>query len=81
MLRSVNKIGLTRDLTRIFLAKTKCIIVHFESIIMDFIISMKLHENGLFPFYFYFAPRAKFCKNFCIYQVSDAETLQSECTA
>ena len=25
--------------------------------------------------------RAKFCKNFSIYQVSDAETLQSECTA
>ena len=34
-----------------------------------------------FPFYFCFAHRAKFCKNFSIHQVSDAETLQSECTA
>ena len=34
-----------------------------------------------FPLYFCFARRAKFSKNFCIYQVRDAETLQSECTA
>ena len=34
-----------------------------------------------FPLYFCLARRAKFCKNFSIYQVTDAEILQSECTA
>ena len=29
----------------------------------------------LFPLYFSFARRAKFCKKFCLYQVSEAETL------
>ena len=29
----------------------------------------------LFPLYFGFARRAKFCKKFCLYQVSEAETL------
>ena len=33
------------------------------------------------PLYFCFARRTKFCKNFSIYQVSDAETLPSECKA
>ena len=32
MLRSDNKIGLKIDLNLLFLAKTKCIITHFESI-------------------------------------------------
>ena len=36
------KIGLKMDYS-FFLAKTKCIIVHLESIIMDFIISRKSH--------------------------------------
>ena len=81
MLHSDNKIGLKMVLNQIFLAKTKCIIIHFESIIMDFIISRKSHDIEFFPLYFCFARRAKFCKNFNFYQVSYAETLQSECTA
>ena len=43
-LSSDNKIGLKTDLNPFFfLAKTKCIIFHYESIIMDFIISRKSH--------------------------------------
>ena len=30
---------------------------------------------------FFLSRRAKFCKSFCMYQMSNAETLQSECTA
>ena len=33
-----------------------------------------------FPLHFSFARRAKLCKNFFIYQVSYAETLQNDCT-
>ena len=33
-------------------------------------------------FRFVFVPRrAKFCKNFCIYQMTNAKSLQSDCTA
>ena len=56
MLRSDNKIGLKMDLNPFFLAKTKGFIIHFESIIMDFIISRKSHQNGFF-FHFIFVSR------------------------
>ena len=38
---SDNKIGLEIDLNPFFLAKTKCILIHLESIMMDFIKSRK----------------------------------------
>ena len=47
------------DLNPFFLAKTKCIIINFESIIMDFIISMKSHYNGFF-FHFIFVSRSNY---------------------
>ena len=81
MLLSDIKIRLKIDLNPFFLAKTNSIIIHFESIIEDFIIGRKSHLNGFFSTLFFFALRAKFCKNFSIYQVGDAENLQSECTA
>ena len=81
MLRLDNKIGLKIDLYPFFLAKTKCLLIHLESIIMDFITRENHIKMVFFPLYFCFGRRAKFCKNFYIYQVSDAETLQSECTS
>ena len=64
MLRADNKIGLKMDLNPFLLVKTKWIIIHFESIIMDFIISRKSHQNRFFPLYFCFARRAKFFQEF-----------------
>ena len=64
------------NLIPFFLAKTKCIIIPLESIIMDFIISKKSHYFGFFPTLFRTS-----CKilhdfiNFCNYQMSYAEIL------
>ena len=80
MLRSDNKIGLKMDLNPSFFAKTKCIIIHLKSFIMDFIIKKNSPKMDFFPLHFCFARRAKLCKNFFIYQVSYAETLQNDCT-
>ena len=44
-------------------AKTKNIIILFESIVMDFIISRKSHYMDFFPLYFCFARCAKSHKN------------------
>ena len=60
-----------------FCAKTKRMIIHLESIIMDFIISRKSHYNGFFSF-FCLPRREKLCKNFGAfikYPVSYAEVL------
>ena len=64
MLRSDNKIGLKMDLNPIFLAKRKRIIIHFESIIMDFIISRKSHKNGFFFTSFLFRELCKILQEF-----------------
>ena len=74
MLGSENKIGQKMDLNPLFLAKTKFIIIPYYGFHKKYEIPLK---RVFFSLYICFARCSKHWKKLSIYQVSDAETLQS----